>query len=879
MSSALIVSNVSGLILLTCHPRWFNIKQMNKGMLFLIDTSSYLFRAYHAIPYLSNSKGLPTNVLLGLTNMLLKIMREHKPEYVAAVLDSKEPTFRDKIFAEYKALRPPAPEDLKIQIPHAIELIKALGIKTIERSGFEADDVIATIVEQMKDSDIQIIIVTGDKDMYQLVSDNVYIFDTMKDVTVTPEEVEKKFGVPPSQISELLALTGDSSDNIPGVPGIGIKTAQKLLNEFGSIDNILKNADNIRQMALRDAIVKSTEQLKVNKLLVNLDKKIDIRFNLNDYRRGKVDKSTIKKLFIEYEFFRLLKEFGFEEERATEYNFLVTEEKILSFLESLRDKECGLAVDSKTIAVALSNSSASAFNFNEGILRKIFDNASRVYLYDTKASFRFLKDDIPCRKIIDIKLISYLLNPNYPPQDLNTITIRELGASIYLDDNSTSPLFASSESGKKKMSESSLIYETGRILLQKLIAEKLERLYTEIELPLIEVLNKMESRGILVNKSALLNLEERLNQRINSLEDEIFSIAGEEFNIDSPKQLQKVLFEKLNLPHKKRTKTGYSTDSEVLEQLAKAHPLPAKILEYRSLAKVKNTYVIPLIESINPETGRIHPTFHQDIVATGRLSCSNPNLQNIPAIGELAEELRKAFIADKDMQLVSADYSQIELRLLAHLSQDPTLIKGFNEGKDIHSATAALLFNVDENEVTTEMRRKAKVINFGIIYGMSPNGLSQELKIPLEEADEYIQEYFLKYPAVKKFIDDTIEFARKNRFVRTLFGRKRPIPDILSHQESIRTAAERTAVNSIMQGSAADITKIAMIRIYNKIRADNLNAHLLLQIHDELILEVGEDVLTPVKKIVVEEMEKSALLSVPLKVEFKYGRTWAEAKS
>ncbi len=849
-------------------------------MLFLIDTSSYLFRAYHALPYLSSSKGLPTNALLGLTNMLLKIMRQHKPQYVAAVLDSKEPTFRDEIFAEYKALRPPAPEDLKIQIPHAIELIKALGIKTIERSGFEADDIIATIVEQMKDSDIRIIIVTGDKDMYQLVSDNVYILDTMKDIMVTPEEVKKKFGLPPSQIPELLALTGDSSDNIPGVPGIGMKTAQKLLNEFGSIENILKNLDNIKQEALRRSLIESYEQLKVNKLLVNLNRGVDIYFNLDDYRRGEIDKRAVKKLFIEYEFFRLIKELGLEEERPGEYNFIETEEKILSFLESLREKECALAVDSRTIAVALNNSSASAFNFNEGALRKVFESASRVYLYDTKALLRLLKSPLlpSPEKVVDIKLISYLLNPNYPPQNLNAITIRELGTSVYQDDDNPSPLFASSESGKKRMSEASLTYEAGKVLHQKLIEENLERLYTEIELPLTEVLHNMECRGILVDKNALLNLEEKLDQRITSLQDEIFSIAGEEFNIDSPKQLQKILFEKLNLPHKKRTKTGYSTDSEVLEQLAKVHPLPAKILEYRSLAKVKNTYVIPLIESINPETGRIHPTFHQDIVATGRLSCSNPNLQNIPAMGELAEELRRAFIADKGMQLASADYSQIELRLLAHFSQDPTLTKSFNEGRDIHSATAALLFNVNENEVTQEMRRKAKVINFGIIYGMSPSGLSQELKIPLEEADEYIQEYFLKYPAVKKFIDDTIESARKNRFVKTLFGRKRPIPDILSPQESIRTAAERAAVNSIMQGSAADITKIAMLRIYNKIRRDNLKAYLLLQIHDELILEVAQDILEPVKKIVLEEMERSALLSVPLKVEFRYGRTWAETK-
>lgn len=852
---------------------------MNKSTLFLIDTSSYLFRAYHALPYLSTSKGMPTNAILGFTNMLLKVLREYRPEYIVAVLDSKEPPFREKIFAEYKALRPPMPEDLKVQIPHVLELIKALGIKTIEKSGYEADDLIATIVEMTKNSGIRIVVVTGDKDMYQLVSENVFILDTMKDIMVTPEGVKKRFGVPSSQIPELLALIGDSSDNIPGVRGIGIKTAQKLLNEFGSIENILKNINSIKQDSLRQALTESDEQLKVNKLLINLNKEIDIQFNLEDYKQGEIDRSALKKLFIEYEFYRLLREFGLEEERKIEYRFIKEHEEIESFIEAIKGMECGISIDSKIIAVALSSSSATAFDFNEVLLRKIFDNAQKLYLYDIKSFLKLSKGLVlSYEKIYDIKLIAYLLNPNYPPRDLNTIFIRELGSSIYSGDTNTSLLFATSESGKKTIFDACLIYEAGKILHQKLVSENLEGIYLDMELPLVEVLHSMESHGILVDKTTLLSFDKKLDQKISSLQAEIFKIAGEKFNIDSPKQLQRVLFEKLNLPHKKRTKTGFSTDSEVLEELAKMHPLPEKILEYRSLSKTRNTYVLPLIESINPETRRIHPTFHQDIVATGRLSCSNPNLQNIPAIGALAEELRRAFIAGEDMHLLSADYSQIELRLLAHYSQDPTLIKSFNEGKDIHTATASVLFNVAEGEVTPEMRRKAKVINFGIIYGMSPHGLSRELNIPYEEAEEYIQEYFLKYPEVKKFIDNVIESARRDKFVKTLFGRKRPIPDILSPHESIRTAAERIAVNSIMQGSAADITKLAMLRIYRKIKEEKLTAWLLLQIHDELVLEVMEDILPIVKKIVMESMEKCVQLSVPLKVEIKNGRTLAELK-
>jgi DNA polymerase-1 len=847
--------------------------------LFLIDTSSYLFRAFYALPYLSNSKGLPTNAILGFTNMLLKIIREHKPDYIATVLDSKEPTFRDKIFAEYKALRPPAPDELKIQIPHVLELIKALGIKTVEKSGFEADDLIATVVEQTKNSGVKIVIVTGDKDMYQLVSDNVFILDTMKDVIVTPEEVEKKFGVSPSQIAELLALTGDSTDNIPGIRGVGIKTAQKLLKEYGNIENILKNVNEIKQESLRQTLVESEEQLKVNKLLVNLDKKIDIQFNLKDYKQEGIDRNALKKLFLEYEFFRLLKEFGLEEERRIEYNFLANNQESSSFINEIESKEVGLVIAQDIIAIALSNSSATAFNFNEDAFKAILNNAQKIYLFDAKEVLKLLKGlELPYEKIFDVKLIAYLLNPNYPPHDLNTIIIRELGSSINKVEEATSPLFSTSDRDKKAMSEACAIYEVGKILHQKLSTENLEKLYLEIELPLVEVLHKMESHGILVDKNKLKDFESKLDRKILSLEREIFALAGEEFNIESPKQLQKILFEKLNLPHKKRTKTGFSTDSEVLEQLTTVHPLPAKLLEYRSLAKTRNTYVHPLIESINPVTGRIHPTFHQDIVATGRLSCSNPNLQNIPAIGELAEELRGCFIAEKNKQFISADYSQIELRLLAHFSKDATLLKSFNEGKDIHTATAAVLFNVRESEVTAEMRRKAKVINFGIIYGMSPHGLSQELKISYEEADEYIQEYFVKYPTVKKFIDGVIESARKNRFVTTLFGRKRPVPDILSPHESIRSAAERIAVNSIMQGSAADIIKIAMLQIYHKIKQDKLDAHLLIQIHDELVLEVSEESIYVVEKIVADAMENCVRISVPLKVELKHGRSLAELK-
>jgi len=851
---------------------------MENNTLYLIDTSSYLFRAYHALPYLSNSRGLPTHAILGFTTMLMKIIREHNPKYMAAVLDSKEPTFRDKVFVEYKATRPPMPEDLRIQIPYVLEIIRSLGIKIIEKSGYEADDIIATIVEHTKNSGIKIVIVGSDKDLFQLVSEDVSVLDTMKEEFITPAEVIKKFGVSPEKIPELLALTGDSTDNIPGIKGIGIKTAQRLLNEFGSIDGIYRNIDNIKQPALRKSLEESTELLKLNRTLVNLERGVDIKFDIDEYKIAGIDRDGIKKIFFELEFYRLVKEMGLVEEKKKSFHFLKDSNNITPFMKTLNDRDIAISMKSNLIAIATDETSATVLNARDRkIMDLIFERAKNIYLYDIKnlyESNNFNPDIL--KKFRDIKLITYLINPNNPSPDLETLILRTLGETLKNKEHETAPLFESTVAPEQVMSEACAIYEIGKIFHAKLIDEGMEKLYLDIELPLTEVLFSMEKRGILVDRTALAVFDKKLDEKITSIKSEIFQTVGEEFNIDSPKQLQQILFEKLNLPRKKRTKTGFSTDVEVLEDLARIHYVPGKILEYRSLAKIKNTYVLPLMNSINTETGRIHPRWHQDVVATGRLSCSNPNLQNIPGMGELAKELRSAFIAERNMLLVSADYSQIELRLLAHFSGDENLIKSFMDGKDIHSSTASVLFNVRENDVTPEMRRKAKVINFGIIYGMSPHGLSQELNIPYEEAETYIQEYFLKYPAVKRFIDNVIASAGETKFVRTLMGRKRPVPDILSSQESARNTAERIAVNSIMQGSAADITKMAMLRIYRRIKEQQLNAHLLLQIHDELLLEVDEKIIALMENIIREEMENCVYLKVPLRVDVSHGKTWAE---
>lgn len=846
-----------------------------KETLFLIDTSSYLFRAYHALPYLSNSKGVPTNATLGFTNMILKILREHSPDYISAVLDSKAPTKRDKIFAEYKATRPPTPEDLKVQISYILEIIKALGINVIEKEGYEADDIIATIVEKLKGSDLQIVIVTGDKDMFQLISDNVLVLDTMKNVFLTPKEILNKYGIPPHMIPELLALTGDSVDNIPGVRGVGMKTAQKLLKEFCSIENILKNINEIKQENIRNAILESEEQLKVNKLLVNLDKNIDIQFNLDQLKPQAPKNEELRKIFIELEFFRLLKEFLPDAHRPIKEIFLRNDEEIRSFIQNFSRDEIALTMSNDFISIALDERTSVTFRHNVSAVSEVIKGAGKIYLYDLKSMLKKMPElDAHYQKFIDIKLLAYLLNPNYPPSQLETIIIRELGAKLSAPDTQPATLFDNNLSQKRAGEESCLTLEAGKILHQRLISEELDHIYNKIELPLVKVLKEMEEHGILVDRELLLDFDKKLEHQLTSIKSEIYASAGEEFNIDSPKQLQKILFEKLNLRRIKKTKTGFSTDSEVLEALAKEHPLPAKILQYRSISKIKNTYIQPLLDSIDPATRRVHPTFHQDVVATGRLSCSSPNLQNIPAIGELATELRRAFIADKNMKFISADYSQIELRLLAHLSRDEGLISSFKEGKDIHSATASVIFNI--NEVTPEMRRKAKAINFGIIYGMSSHGLSQELKIPYEEAEAYIQEYFLKYPGVKRFIDETIEKARRDRFVKTIFGRKRPVPDILSPSEITKSGAERVAINSIMQGSAADITKIAMLKIHKVLKEEKLKAYIVLQIHDELILEVEESIIESVKNIVKEEMESVIELAVPLIVNLRDGRNWAE---
>ena len=848
--------------------------------LFLIDSSSLLFRAYHAIPYLSNLKGLPTNALLGFTNMLLKILRVHKPDYVITVLDSRKPTFRDAIFAEYKANRPETPSDLIMQIPYMTKITEALGIGTIEKEGYEADDLIATIAERMKGSGIMVMVVTGDKDMMQIVSPQVNILDTMKDAVVAPVDVEERLGVPPERVADLLALAGDAIDNIPGIKGIGNKTAVKLIREYGSIEKILENVNNLNPERLRNLIGGSSEQLKLNKKLASLEKSVTIDFTFHKYRQQPYDRDKLRELFRELQFYRLLADIESGDAIETDFLFLENKDQVNKLIESIKGKDIGISIseDLSTLSVSAAPGQARAFAFSPESLNTIFQNASLAYFFDAKKWIKSLRKEqvkVPANAG-DIRLLSYLLYPNFNDHEIDSIILRELGKNIPRSKKEGGPLFENSSSSSI-MAESSLILEAGRKLYECIRSAEMESLYMNIELPISTVLAEMESRGIRVNRDLLLKIDSRLHAELEQNRLAIFELAGEEFNIDSPKQLQYVLFEKLKLPRKRRTKTGYSTDSEVLQELSGTYALPAKIIQYRTLSKLRSTYIQPLLKFINPVTGRIHPVFHQDVAATGRLSCSDPNLQNIPVRGEDGTGVRSAFIADNGMLLLSADYSQIELRLLAHFSRDENLIQKFRSGADIHTATAARLSGIQEHEVSSEMRRRAKVINYGILYGMGPSGLSRELNIPYEEAESFINEYFLKYPTVREYLDSILDFARRHKHVKTLLGRIRNVPDILSPADHIRRSSERIAVNTVMQGSASDIVKMAMIKIFRRLSSEGVRAWLLLQVHDELLFEFDEKTADIVKLLVKEEMESAVSLGIPLIVGIGTGRNWGEA--
>jgi DNA polymerase-1 len=882
--------------------------------LFLIDGSSYLFRAFYAIGGLSTSKGFPSNAIFGFTSMLLRVLREMKPEYVAMVFDAKGPTFREEIYSDYKANRPGMPEGLEPQIPYVKRIVEAYGIPVIEIKGYEADDVIGTIAKEVAKQGIDVVIVTGDKDMLQLVDEHVRTLDTMKDRSYGPREVVDRYGVKPEEMTDVMALMGDSIDNIPGVPGIGEKTAVALIKEYKTLENLLANREKVSKRKLGETLTRFAEQAALSKRLATISTDVPLEYDLRDFASSEPDVERLKEIFRELEFNRFLKEVTSETLSAEDYH-LVTEEDQFANLVGELEGCPGFSFDFETtsrnamlaeiVGLSLSFTPHRAYyiplghqyagvpkqldkEFVLNTLKPLFeDGRLKKYGQNMKYEYVLLKrSGIELKGIAcDTMVASYLLNPTKHNHNLEEIS-RE-----YLDHRMTSYKDVVG-SGKKEVSfdqvdlntaknysceDSDVTFLVSHILLPKLEDEGFKNLFCDVEIPLIGVLAHMEMNGVKIDRSLLEEMSKEFEGKLASIVDRIYLLAGERFNINSSQQLAKILFEKLNLPKVKRTKTGVSTDTEVLTKLAQGHELPGELLAYRSLSKLKSTYIDALTKLINPRTGRVHTSYNQTVTATGRLSSSDPNLQNIPIRSEEGKRIRQAFVPEEGWLVLSADYSQIELRILAHLANDSTLCEAFQRDEDIHARTASNVFGVPLADVTPEMRRQAKVINFGIIYGMSAYGLGKELGIEPKVASAYIEGYFQKYRSVKEYIDSSLRESREKGYVTTLFGRRRYLPEINSSNQMARNAAERTAINTPIQGTAADLIKAAMIQIHRQLIDLNLSTKMVMQVHDELVFECPEGELEKASRIIREGMEGVMDCSVPLKVSIACGRNWNEA--
>ena len=887
-----------------------------ENIIYLVDGSGYVYRAYHAVRHLSTTRGLPTNATFGFTNMLLKLLSDRKPERMAMAFDAKGPTFRHEIYEAYKANRPPMPEDLAIQIPYIKEVVEGMNIPSLELTGYEADDIIGTIARAAEKRGFHIVIVTGDKDFKQLVSPAVSIWDPMKDRTIDYSGLKKDFGLEPSQWVDVMALAGDTSDNIPGVPGIGEKTAVSLIKTFGSLEAVLENLDEVSGKKIRENLSTFREQAVLSRRLVVINTEVPLSVDMASLRTADPDEGRLANLFKDLEFQRLQKQFPPKTDLSQKrYRVIRNDEAFRELINELQ--EAGMfAVDTETTAKEPMRAEIVGLSFayrsNEAAyipLRHRYAGVPGQLDPDkTLASLKPLLEDRKLGKVgqnikfdwivlkrsgiqlqgvmFDTMVASYLLNPTRRSHNLDAI------AAEYLDHRMIT--YKEVTGGQKDgqgfegvsiedavpyaCEDADITFMAYGVLEPKLREGGFLSLFRDVEMPLIPVLADMEMSGIAVDRDRLQSVSKDFEHQLHTMEDRIYAMAGESFNIQSHKQLGRILFEKLQLPIQKKTKkkTGYSTDVEVLTALSMVHELPALVLQYRSLAKLKSTYADALVDLIHPETHRLHTSYNQTVTATGRLSSSDPNLQNIPVRTMEGREIRAAFVPRKDWIILSADYSQIELRLLAHYSGDPILIEAFEQDQDIHTRTAVEVFELLPGMITSEMRRQAKVINFGIIYGMSPFRLSKELGISQKMAKIYIENYFRRYEGVKRFTEEIIAEARTAGKVTTLLGRHRRLPDISSKNRAAREFAERTAINTPLQGTAADLIKVAMIRIHQALSEMNLKSKMLLQVHDELLFEVPPKELQTVVEYVTKIMEGVYELNVPLKVDIKTGENWAK---
>ncbi len=903
--------------------------------IYLIDGSGYMFRAFYAMfrQRLSNSHGLPTGGILVFARMLLKVIRDKSPDYIAVAFDTPEPTFRHELYPAYKANRDAPPEDLVAQIPYMQRAVEVLRIPVLVQPGAEADDLIGSVAAQAVAEGFCAVLVTADKDFMQLVSEKVMVWDPMKDVTFGPAEVEKRWGVPPDKVIDVQALMGDSSDNVPGVPGIGEKTAIALIQEFGGLEVVLNSVEHIKRAKQRQNIEDNSDLARLSKELCTIRRNWPLEKNLESCRLGDADFEAASKLFVEeLEFNNILeqlpgyagsrldtesKENGSPASRKTEkgfdYRIVRTKKELAAFSKEL-NKAKRVSLDLETTSLNPMRAEIVGFNFSmkagrafyipighEGLevgpqlpLKEILGVIKKP-LTSPKAEKvgQNLKYDLAILAgagltvngpVFDTMVSSYLIHSDRTSHGLDHLSEVYLGEKTikYADLCGTGakqipfshvPIDAAARYGCQDADFTIKIADRMKSELKEM---DLKVLFYDLEMPLLRVILEMELTGIRLDSVFLKKMGKKLSKLLEKMKEKIYELAGQEFNVNSTPQLREILFSKLDLPVIRRTKTGPSTDIDTLERLSLQHPLPQEILNYRQLAKLKNTYVDTLPGLVNQKTGRIHAKFNQTVAATGRLSGADPNLQNIPIRTELGREIRRAFLPEEGWKLLSVDYSQIELRVLAHFTEDSGLISAFERGEDIHATTAAAVYGASPADVTGEMRRVAKAVNFGIVYGQRAFGLSQTLGISRGEAQSFIDTYFERFSKVPVFIDNAIAEGEKCGYVVTLLNRRRYVPDLMSRNKNFRNAAERTAINSIMQGSAADIIKKAMINISGRLKKEKRNSRMLVQVHDELLFEVPPKELKPVTKLVSEEMEGAVSIRVPLAVDSSVGDNWGD---
>ena len=881
-----------------------------ENTLIIIDGNSIINRAFYALPDMSNSDGLKTNAIFGFVRMMFKIIEDYQPTHMSVAFDKKAPTFRHKQYADYKAGRKKMPDELGQQLEPLKGLLDKFNINRLELAGYEADDIIGTVAKLGEENNFKVYIVTGDKDAIQLASHKTTTLITKKGVGEVEEynydSVVERYEMTPTQFIDLKGLMGDKSDNIPGVPGVGEKTGIKLLKQYSTIENLIEHTDELKG-SIKKKIEENKELALMSKELATIITNVPLDIKLEDLEYGDYNKDDVIEKFKEFGFTSLISKLlemdGGETSIKEKVNLKVQHlDNVEDFIEKAKENKKviidvigreGNILDKKVINVFLSLDGEEIYYINEDELSKIesllSDSEIKKHGYDLKEDYILLKPyEIELNAMdFDITIAEYLIDSKSSTSyECSAIAMKYLTRKI----KSKEDLLGKGAKAKKfdEIDFDELSAYTADIINtiacvypkmeEKLKETEMDGLFYHVEMPLVEVLGSMEYIGMKVDKDQLNELKEKFTTIINELENEIFELAGEPFNINSPKQLGVILFEKLGLPVIKKTKTGYSTNAEVLEKLRDKHEIIDKITDYRQIVKLNSTYVEGLLKIINPKTGRIHSSFNQTITTTGRISSTEPNMQNIPVKTEMGRDIRKVFVADDNCKLVDADYSQVELRVLAHMSGDENMIDAFKHGEDIHSKTASQIFDVDIKDVTSKQRIEAKAINFGIIYGKTDFGLSQDLNIPVPTAKAYIESYFSKYPKIKEFMDNAVETATETGYATTILNRRRYIPEIKASNFIVRNQGKRFAMNAPIQGSAADIIKVAMVNVYNKLKENEMKSKLILQVHDELIVEAVDEELELAEKIVREEMENAQSMDVKLDVDLNTGNSWYETK-